>query len=60
MSSEEAVQKISDWLITQGLSEGSYEELLDGFCRRLNEAGIHVERSMLATIRSRASSQEIR
>lgn len=48
MSSDDAIQDISDWLITQGLSEGGYEDLLDGFCRRLNDAGIIVERSMLA------------
>jgi adenylate cyclase len=48
MSTADAVQKISDWLIEQGLSDGSYEDLLAGFCERLNEAGIHVERSMLA------------
>lgn len=48
MSSDDAIQKISDWLITQGLSEGTYEDLIDGFCQRLNEAEIPVERSMLA------------
>lgn len=48
MSSTDAVQKISDWLIAQGLSDGGYADLLDGFCERLNEAGIHVQRSMLA------------
>ena len=48
MSTADAVQKISDWLIGQGLSEGGYDELLAGFCERLNEAGIHVQRSMLA------------
>jgi adenylate cyclase len=48
MSTADSVQKISDWLIDQGLSEGGYDELLAGFCERLNEAGIYVERSMLA------------
>ena len=48
MSTADAVQQISDWLMEQGLSEGSYEDLLSGFCERLNDAGIFVQRSMLA------------
>tara|TARA_R110002126_G_scaffold19489_15_gene73089 strand:- start:1056 stop:2261 length:1206 start_codon:yes stop_codon:yes gene_type:complete len=48
MSAADPVQKISDWLMEQGLSEGSYDALLAGFCERLNDAGIPVQRSMLA------------
>jgi len=48
MSTADAVQEISDWLIGQGLSEGSYDQLLAAFSERLNEAGIVVQRSMMA------------
>jgi adenylate cyclase len=48
MSTAAAIQNISDWLMKQGLSEGDYGELLSEFCERLNAAGIHVERSMMA------------
>jgi adenylate cyclase len=48
MSTADSIQKISDWLMEQGLSEGDYGELLAEFCERLNDAGIHVERSMMA------------
>lgn len=48
MSTADAVQEISDWLIGQGLSDGGYDELLKGFCDRLNTAGITVQRSMMA------------
>lgn len=48
MSRADAVQKISDWLIDQGLSEGGYDDLLAGFCEKLNSAGIIVQRSMMA------------
>ena len=48
MSTADAIQDISDWLMEQGLSEGDYGEVLSGFCERLNAAGIHVNRSMMA------------
>jgi adenylate cyclase len=48
MSTADAIQDISDWLMEQGLSEGDYGELLSEFCERLNAAGIHVMRSMMA------------
>lgn len=48
MSSVDPVQEISDWLIGQGLGEGGYDELLAGFCERLNDGGIFVQRSMIA------------
>jgi adenylate cyclase len=48
MSTADAIQNISDWLMEQGLSEGDYGELLSEFCGRLNDAGIHVNRSMMA------------
>jgi len=48
MSTPDAVQEISDWLIDQGLSEGGYDDLLAGFCEKLNSAGIIVQRSMMA------------
>ena len=48
MSTADAVQDISDWLIGQGLDDGGYDDLLDGFCERLNAGGIPVQRSMMA------------
>lgn len=48
MNMDDPVQEISDWLIGQGLDEGSYGELLEGFCERLNDGGILVQRSMIA------------
>lgn len=48
MSTADAVQEISDWLIGQGLGEGGYDDLLAGFCERLNAGGISVQRSMIA------------
>ena len=48
MSTADSIQKISDWLMEQGLSEGDYGELLAEFCERLNDAGIHVARSDMA------------
>lgn len=46
--SVDPVQDISDWLIGQGLDDGGYDELLFGFCERLNDGGILVQRSMVA------------
>ena len=43
-----AYPRISDWLVKEGLSEGSYEDLLSGFVERLNEGGYGIERAMLA------------
>ena len=31
MSTADAIQDISDWLMEQGLSEGDYGEVLSGF-----------------------------
>lgn len=44
----DSVQEISDWLVDEGLSRGTYDDLLTGFCERLNRGGIPVERSLLA------------
>lgn len=48
MSTPETIQEISDWLIGQGLDDGGYAELLSGFCERLNDGGIGVQRSLIA------------
>lgn len=48
MTAKDPVQKISDWLIEQGLQAGNYDDVLVGFCAQLCNANIPVIRSMLA------------
>ena len=42
------VQQISDWLISQGLEAGTYDDILVEFSERLDDAGFGLRRSMLA------------
>ena len=41
-------QEISDWLIAEGLSGHSFEQIVSGFCTRLHGAGIPVSRGMVS------------
>lgn len=40
-------QRISNWLIEQGLARTSFEDLLAGFCDRLDSAGLALLRGMI-------------
>jgi adenylate cyclase len=44
---ETAVSTIASWIVERGLSGGSEVELLEGFCRRCREAGIHLSNAMV-------------
>lgn len=44
----EVIQEISNWLIDQGLISADFESILSGFCARMIEAGIPMQRAMLA------------
>jgi hypothetical protein len=48
MTETSVVQQISDWLIARGLEAGSYDDLLTGFCERLDAGGFGLRRSMMA------------
>ncbi len=48
MNETSVVQQISDWLIARGLQSGTYEDVLSGFCERLDAGGFGLRRSMLA------------
>lgn len=43
----QAVQKISDWLIDQGLAGTGIESLFQGFCEQLAQAGVPIWRAHL-------------
>lgn len=42
------VQRISNWLIDQGLASAGFEPILSGFCERLVDAGVGLWRGMIA------------
>ena len=43
-----SVEAIGDWLVAQGLAKTDFEPLIGGFCERLVEAGITLNRTTLS------------
>jgi adenylate cyclase len=43
----EIVQRISNWLIDQGLMGSDFETILSGFCEKLADAGVTFQRAMI-------------
>ena len=43
----DAIQAITDWLIEEGLAGTSFEAILAGFCERLMDVGVPLQRCMI-------------